>query len=160
MTPVAQTNYGFTNVNVTPRRANQPMSDERTWTISELAKEFATTPRSIRFYEEKKLISPLRTDGDQRLFTRRDRTRLKLILRGKRFGLSLDQISDILGVYSTDMDEAEQIRKALTHLGNALEDLGERKHDLELMMRELLMILGGMRTRLAQLDATPKGQPY
>lgn len=160
MTHIAQTNYGFTNVNVTPRRANSPMSDEPTWTISELAKEFDTTPRSIRFYEEKKLISPLRTDGDQRSFTRRDRTRLKLILRGKRFGLSLDQISDILGVYSTDMDEAEQIRKALTHLGNALEDLGERRQDLELMMRELLMILGGMKTRLAQLDAAPKGQPY
>jgi len=136
------------------------MPDEQTWTISELAREFEITPRSIRFYEEKDLISPLRTEGDQRLFTRRDRTRLKLILRGKRFGLSLDQISDILGVYSTDMDEAEQIRKALNHLGQALEDLGDRKRDLELMMQELLMILGGMRTRLAQLDAAPKGRPY
>jgi DNA-binding transcriptional MerR regulator len=136
------------------------MSEDPTWTISELAREFATTPRSIRFYEEKELISPLRTEGDQRVFTRRDRTRLKLILRGKRFGLSLDQISDILGAYSTDMDEAEQIRKALDHLGHALQDLGERKHDLEMMMQELLMILGGMRTRLAQLDAAPKGRPY
>jgi DNA-binding transcriptional MerR regulator len=136
------------------------MDDDRTWSISELAKEFDITPRSIRFYEEKQLISPLRTDGDQRLFTRRDRTRLKLILRGKRFGLSLDQVSDILGVYSTDMDEAEQIRKALTYLGRALDDLADRKQDLELMMRELLLILGGMKTRLAQLDAAPKGRPY
>ena len=136
------------------------MPDDRTWTISELAREFNTTPRSIRFYEEKELISPERTEGDQRVFSRRDRTRLKLIVRGKRFGLSLDQISDILGVYSTDMDEAVQIRRALKHLGRSLEDLGERKQDLELMMQELLMILGGMRTRLAQLDSAPKGQPY
>lgn len=136
------------------------MSDERTWTISELAKELDTTPRSIRFYEEKHLISPLRTEGDQRLFTRRDRTRLKLILRGKRFGLSLDQISDILGVYSTDMDEAEQIRKAMDYLSRALDDLAQRKQDIEVMMRDLLMILGGMRTRLAQLDSGPKGRPY
>jgi DNA-binding transcriptional MerR regulator len=136
------------------------MAEEPTWTISELAKEFETTPRSIRFYEEKELISPLRTEGDQRLFTRRDRTRLKLILRGKRFGLSLDQISDILGVYSTDMDEAEQIRKALEYLGKALDDLGQRKQDIERMMQDLLLILGGMRTRLAQLEAAPKGRPY
>lgn len=136
------------------------MVDEPTWTISELAKEFEVTPRSIRFYEEKQLINPLRTEGDQRLFTRRDRTRLKLILRGKRFGLSLDQISDILGVYSTDMDEAEQIRKALDYLGKALDDLGQRKQDIERMMQDLLLILGGMRTRLAQLEAAPKGRPY
>ena len=136
------------------------MDDDRTWTISELAREFGTTPRSIRFYEEKALISPARTEGDQRVFSRRDRTRLKLILRGKRFGLSLDQISDILGASSTDMEEAEQIHKALKHLGRALEDLGERKQELELMMQDLLLILGGMRTRLAQLEASPKGRPY
>lgn len=136
------------------------MSDNRTWTISELAKEFGITPRSIRFYEEKELISPLRTEGDQRIFTRRDRTRLKLIVRGKRFGLSLDQIYDILGVYSTDMAEVEQIRKALTYLGQAMEDLGERKHELELMMRELLLILGGMKTRLAQLEGDSPQGPY
>lgn len=136
------------------------MSDKRTWTISELAKEFGITPRSIRFYEEKELISPLRTDGDQRVFTRRDRTRLKLIVRGKRFGLSLDQIYDILGVYSTDMAEVEQIRKALTYLGQAMEDLGERKSELELMMRELLLILGGMKTRLAQLEGDSQQGPY
>jgi len=136
------------------------MPDKRTWTISELAKEFGITPRSIRFYEEKELISPLRTDGDQRVFTRRDRTRLKLIVRGKRFGLSLDQIYDILGVYSTDMAEVEQIRKALTYLGQAMEDLAERKHELELMMRELLLILGGMKTRLAQLEGDSQQGPY
>lgn len=134
---------------------------ERTWTIRELSKEFGVTPRSIRFYEEKDLISPGRTEGDQRVFSARDRTRLKLILRGKRFGLSLEQVADILGAYyATDKDEAEQIRKAHDYLGKALEDLGERKQQIEGMMQELLLILGGMKTRLAQLQDAPKGEPY
>jgi ABC-type transporter Mla subunit MlaD len=58
------------------------------------------------------------------------------------------------------MDEAEQIRKALDYLGKALEDLNERKQDIERMTQDLLLILGGMKTRLAQLQGTPKGQPY
>jgi len=136
------------------------MSKERTWSISELSKEFGITPRSIRFYEEKGLISPRRTEGEYRLFDRRDRTRLKLILRGKRFGLSLDEISDILGVASTDMDEADQIKKALAHLEKALADLAERKQQIEAMQRDLLQYVGGMRTRLAQLEESAKGQPY
>jgi DNA-binding transcriptional MerR regulator len=139
------------------------MSTNRTWSISELSKEFGITPRSIRFYEEKGLIAPSRTEGEQRLFTRHDRTRLKLILRGKRFGLSLDMIADILGLDATDMDEHDQIRKALNYLGKALEDLGERKKDIEAMERDLLLILGGMKTRLAQLEhkeAEKEGKPY
>ncbi|MHB8763433.1 MAG: MerR family transcriptional regulator [Deferrisomatales bacterium] len=133
---------------------------DRTWSISELAKEFGITTRSIRFYEEKALLTPTRTEGEYRQFDRRERTRLKLILRGKRFGLSLDQISDILGVASTDMDEEEQIRKALLHLEKVLDDLAERKKDIEAMQRDLLQYVGGMRTRLAQLDGSGKGQPY
>lgn len=136
------------------------MVSDRTWSISELSKEFEVTTRSIRFYEEKGLLSPDRTEGEQRLFSRRERTRLKLILRGKRFGLSLDKISDILGLDDTDMDEEDQIRKALSYLGKALDDLGERKRDIELMERDLLLILGGMKTRLAQLedDEAPSGR--
>jgi DNA-binding transcriptional MerR regulator len=127
------------------------MNSDKIWTISELSKEFDITPRSIRFYEEKGLLAPNRTEGEKRLFTRRDRTRLKLILRGKRFGLSLDKVSDILGLGDTDMDEADQINKALSHLGKALDDLGERKSDIDAMERDLLMILGGMKSRLDQL---------
>ncbi|MBI5016092.1 MAG: MerR family transcriptional regulator [Deltaproteobacteria bacterium] len=136
------------------------MSKEGTWTIRELAKEFGITLRSIRFYEEKGLLSPQRTEGEYRLFDRRDRRRLKLILRGKRFGLSLDEIADILGVASTDMDEADQIRKALAHLEKALTDLAERKQEIEAMQRDLLQYVGGMRTRLAQLEESGRGQPY
>lgn len=136
------------------------MTSDKTWSISELANEFGITPRSIRFYGEKGLLTPKRTEGEYRQFDQRDRRRLKLILRGKRFGLTLDQISDILGVASTDMDEQEQIRKALLHLEKVLDDLAERKKDIEAMQRDLLQYVGGMRTRLAQLDGSGRGQPY
>lgn len=128
------------------------MSEQQQWTISELAREFDITTRSIRFYEEKGLLNPERTDGDYRLFDKRDRTRLKLILRGKRFGLSLDEISDIIGSASTDMNEADKLRKALTHFERVLIDLAARKEDIQAMEREVLQYVGGMRTRLAQLE--------
>lgn len=136
------------------------MPTHKTWGIRELADELGITPRSIRFYEEKGLLVPKRTEGEHRLFDRRDRTRLKLILRGKRFGLTLDQIADILGLAATDMDEEEQIRKALLHLEKVLDDLAERKKDIEAMQRDLLQYVGGMRTRLAQITGSGRGQPY
>ncbi|MBI5441646.1 MAG: MerR family transcriptional regulator [Deltaproteobacteria bacterium] len=129
------------------------MTEEQTWSISQLAKEFGVTTRSIRFYEEKGLITPRRTEGEYRLFGKRERTRLKLILRGKRFGLTLDEISDILGLGSTDMDEIDKVRKALTSFERILDDLVERKREIEAMERDLLQYMGGMRTRLAQLEA-------
>lgn len=135
-------------------------AEDATWTISDLAAELGITPRSIRFYEEKGLLSPKRTEGEYRLFDQRDRKRLKLILRGKRFGLTLDQVADILGVASTDMDEADQIKKAVMYLEKALTDLADRKKDIEAMQVDLLQYLGGMRARLAQLDGSSKGRPY
>ena len=136
------------------------MAEEKSWTISQLAEEFDITTRSIRFYEEKGLLNPQRTDGDYRLFDRRDRTRLKLILRGKRFGLTLEEIADIIGSADADMNEADQVRKALVHFEKVLEDLASRKREVEAMERDLLQYVGGMRTRLAQLEKRPEGAPY
>ncbi len=136
------------------------MSEKQIWSISELAEELGTTKRSIRFYEEKGLLTPRRSGGEHRLFDKRDRTRLKLILRGKRFGLTLDEIYDILGVASTDMDESGQIKKALGYLEKALADLAERKKDIEAMQRDLLQYVGGMKTRLAQLEKSGGGNAY
>lgn len=136
------------------------MAEEKSWTISQLAEEFGITTRSIRFYEEKGLLNPQRTDGDYRLFDRRDRTRLKLILRGKRFGLTLEEIADIIGSADADMNEAEQVRKALVHFEKVLEDLASRKREVEAMERDLLQYVGGMRTRLAQLEKRPENAHY
>jgi len=78
-----------------------------TFTISELSKEFDITTRSIRFYEDKGLLSPQR-DGQKRIYTGHDRTWLKLILRGKRLGLTLDEISQILELYDPQANNNDQ----------------------------------------------------
>ena len=82
-------------------------------TIRQMCADFGVTPRTLRFYEAKELLFPQR-DGQHRLFTRRDQARLKLILRGKRFGFSLEQIRQLLEMYDRDDSELKQLRKTYT----------------------------------------------
>lgn len=82
---------------------------DKLMTIREMCTEFSVTPRTLRFYESKELIFPIR-DGTRRLFTRRDRARLKLILRGKRFGFSLEDIRQLLDLYDRDQGAAQIAR--------------------------------------------------
>lgn len=121
------------------------------FTISDLAGEFDISTRSIRFYEEKKLISPRRTDGNQRIYSRRDRARLKLILRGKRFGYSLEEISEIIGLTDIDIDEVEQIRKTLAMGKGKIADVRERINDLKLLEEDLVSFQEKMEERLGEL---------
>ena len=79
-----------------------------TKTIGEMCKAFDVTPRTLRFYEYKELLAPIR-EGQRRLFTQRDCARLKLILRGKRFGFTLDEIKDLLDLYDVDRTMMTQI---------------------------------------------------
>src|SRR5882762_2413533 len=89
---------------------------ERTeFSISELAREFDVTPRAIRFYEAEGLISP-RRDGQRRIYTPRDRTRLKLTLRGKRLGLTLSEIRELIDMYEPGRDERPQLERFLAVL--------------------------------------------
>ncbi len=99
-----------------------------TYTISQIADELDISTRTIRFYEEKGLISPKRTNGNQRIYTSRNKARLKLILRGKRFGFSLDEIADMIGMANADPDELEQIeKKPGIRPGQAQRDPGQKK---------------------------------
>ncbi|VFQ45188.1 MerR family transcriptional regulator [Desulfoluna butyratoxydans] len=123
------------------------------YTISDLAREFDISTRSIRFYEEKNLISPRRTEGNQRIYSRRDHVRLKLILRGKRFGYSLEEISEIIGLTDFDIDEVEQIRKTLTMGQKKITDVRERINDLKLLEEELVSFQGKMEDRLRELTS-------
>ena len=111
-----------------------------TYTISDLSAQFEISPRSIRFYEEKGLLSPGRSKGNQRIYTRRDRARLKLILRGKRFGYSLDEISEMIGMTDLNMTEAEQIRKSLAYGEKKLAEIRERVKELQLLEQDLLSV--------------------
>ncbi len=123
------------------------------YTISDLASEFDISTRSIRFYEEKNLISPRRTDGNQRIYSRRDHVRLKLILRGKRFGYSLEEISEIIGLTDFDLDEVEQIRKTLAMGQKKITDVRERINDLKLLEEELVSFQAKMDDRLKELTS-------
>src|SRR3970040_2395399 len=86
-----------------------------TFTISELAREFGVTTRTIRFYEDEGLLSPKR-EGTNRVFSQRDRVRLKLALRGKRLGFSLAEIRELFELYDVSRDEHKQLEEFLTRL--------------------------------------------
>jgi DNA-binding transcriptional MerR regulator len=100
---------------------------ENTMTIREMCNAYEVTPRTLRFYETKELLAPIRV-GQKRLFTDRDRARLKLILRGKRFGFSLEEIRQILDLYDRDDDRYSQTVRAI--------ELGRERHSALLKERE------------------------
>jgi DNA-binding transcriptional MerR regulator len=126
-------------------------SESKTYSISDLAKEFNISPRSIRFYEEKGLIAPQRTSGNQRVYTKRDRARLKLILRGKRFNYSLEEIAEMIGMTMDHMEEVQQIEKSLVYGDVKLKELRKRIEELEVLERELLSVREKLLKRLAEL---------
>lgn len=109
------------------------------WTISDLSTEFAVTPRTLRYYEELGLLSPNRVgEGGQRLYSRRDRARLKLILRGRRFGFSLNDLRELLDLYDTDPTQKEQIRRTLEVGRKRVAEIDEMIRELQLHRQELL----------------------
>ena len=112
-----------------------------TLTIRKMCEDFDVTPRTLRFYESEELLSPIR-DGNKRLFTKRDRARLKLILRGKRFGFSLEQIRQLLDLY--DHDEHSQI----TQMSQTYEIAKERLADMEAQRAELDVAISELKEQL------------
>jgi len=124
---------------------------DRTYTISDLATEFEISSRTIRFYEEKGLISPERTKGNQRKYSRRDHARLKLILRGKRFGYSLDEIAEMIGMTDVNMSEAEQIEKSLAYGEKKLGEIREHIRELEFLEEDILSVKEKLLKTLAKL---------
>ena len=110
-----------------------------TYTISDLAKEFDLTTRAMRFYEDMGLLQPERTGpgGRNRLYTARDRTRLKLTLRAKRLGLSLSEAKEIIDLYDSPRDTGVQLRKFLTVLAEHRCQLEEQLADLEANLDEV-----------------------
>ncbi len=106
---------------------------EHTYTISELAKEFGVTTRTIRFYEEKGLISP-RREGQKRLYSPADRVRIKLILRGKRIGMSLDECVEVIDMYDPGHNNAEQLHSLINTIENRRQLLEQQKQDIDEMI--------------------------
>jgi DNA-binding transcriptional MerR regulator len=110
---------------------------ERTeFSISDLAREFDITPRAIRFYEDQGLISP-RREGQRRVYTPRDKIRLKLTLRGKRLGLSLSEIKELIDMYEPGRDERPQLERFLAVLESHKSSLLQQRADIEAQLAEI-----------------------
>ena len=99
-------------------------------TIREMCETFDVTPRTLRFYEAKELLFPVR-DGQKRLFTRRDRARLKLILRGKRFGFSLEEIRQLLELYEPGEKQLKQLIRTYELAQERLADMERQREELD-----------------------------
>ena len=120
-------------------------------TISELAEEFKITTRTIRFYEDEGLLRPKR-NGRQRIYSKRDYVRLKLILRSKRLGLSLREISDIIELYDSDQGELGQLDSFLKSIRERRTILKQKREDIDATLSELQRIERRCRTRLKSLS--------
>ena len=113
------------------------METERAeFSISDLAREFDITPRAIRFYEDQGLLAP-RREGQKRIYTPRDRTRLKLTLRGKRLGLTLSEIRELIDMYEPGRDERPQLERFLAVREAHKASLVQQREDIEAQLSEL-----------------------
>jgi DNA-binding transcriptional MerR regulator len=122
----------------------------RTYSIAELAREFGVTTRTIRFYEDQGMLSPLR-DGQRRIYRPRDRTRLKLILRGKRLGFPLAEVREIVNLYDAPQGEDAQLHRLLARIADRHHELEAKRQDIEASVRELEAVAEICRDRLREL---------
>lgn len=129
------------------------MGNEQTFTITELAREFDITPRAIRFYEDQGLLTPARV-GRARVYTKADRTRLKLTLRGKRLGLSLAEIGELIGMYDGVRNSVPQLRRFVDVLDERRRALEQQREDIVAVLDEIGML---ERQCLALLAENPAG---
>lgn len=119
---------------------------QSTFTIGELAQEFDVTHRTLRFYEDKGLISP-RREGQNRIYSRRDRSRIKLVILGRKVGFSLAEIKDMLEFYDLKDGHVSQLQLALSHFSQHIESLRQKKEDIEQAIGELehtVKVVSGM----------------
>jgi DNA-binding transcriptional MerR regulator len=119
------------------------------YSISNLADEFDVTTRTIRFYEEKGLLDP-RREGTRRIYSPGDRTKLRLILRGKRLGFSLDESADIILMYGTAGNNRRQLEKLIAMIQEKRADLKRQQNDMKAMLKDLADAENNCRTTLAE----------
>lgn len=127
------------------------MSDP-TYSIGELCAEFDVTPRTLRFYEQRELLTPIR-DGQRRIFTQRDRARLKLILRGKRFGFSLESIRQWLNLYDLGDGGVTQMTTWVENAKSQMGALRDQRDELEDAMAELQVLIDETEAELSRRAA-------
>lgn len=150
----------YVNVNqanpMTPtagKTLNRESSDSRQqWSISDLAAELQVTPRTLRFYEAEGLIEPIRGAGGSRTYTRRDRARMHLILRGKRFGMTLTEIAEIIDMYDgAESSRVRQLERVVQRVSEIAAELTQRQADIARTLDELDDVSRQCQTKLQQL---------
>lgn len=127
------------------------------YTITDLAKEFDVTTRAIRHYEDEGLLNPQR-EGTNRLFSNRDRVRLKLALRGKRLGFSLAEIRELFDLYDQAHDERAQLEALLATLARHHTELEQRREDLDVMLSEITFFETQCRKQLSAKTKSPSAK--
>lgn len=127
--------------------------EKRIYSISELAREFGVTPRALRFYEDKGLLQPDR-EGLNRVYSNRDRARLKLILSGRKVGFSLNDIREILDLYDLDDNQRAQLRQAYKKHKQQIEVLKQQRIEIDEAIEMLKNGIGWMEERLEKFGPT------
>ncbi|MEM5582506.1 MULTISPECIES: MerR family DNA-binding transcriptional regulator [unclassified Roseibium] len=130
---------------------------QRYFTITQLTQEFDVTTRTLRFYEAQGLVTPTRR-GRQRLYTPGDRTRIKLILRGKRLGFSLNEIKEMIEMYGSSPGESGQLRLLLDKIAARRSELAEKQRDIELTLLELDEVEAGAMVRMSELAGRTRAE--
>ena len=130
-------------------RKDDPTQEQ--FSISELSQEFDVTTRAIRFYEDEGLLEPQR-QGRQRVYSSRDRVRLKLILRGKRLGFSLSEIGDIMDMYDSEPGEVGQLQYFIEKISVRRKTLKQQRDDIDVTLKELDSIEKQCRKSMTRLD--------
>jgi DNA-binding transcriptional MerR regulator len=125
------------------------------YSVTELAADLGITPRTLRFYEDKKLLNPRRV-GNTRAYSHRDRGRMILILRGKRLGFTLNEIREWLDLYDTDPNQREQMRKLVARAGERIAALEQQRKDIDATIGELKEIIGAAERHLAEAGEREK----
>lgn len=126
--------------------------DARSYTIRQLSKEFGVTARALRFYEDKNLISPERK-GQTRIYSARDRARLKIILRGKRMGFSLVEIHEILDLYNREDRGVAQMRATVAKYHSQIETLKRQREDIDQAIKDMTEGCEWMEGEIASFEA-------
>jgi len=145
-------------LNAPARHARPPAAHgpQPTYSISDLAREFALTTRAIRFYEDEGLLLP-RRQGQTRIYGERERTRIKLILRGKRLGLALSEIRELFDIFAATGNEKPQLAKFLQMLADRRAMLHQQREDIDAVLGEIAILERDCRRRLKQ-DSPPAGR--
>lgn len=129
------------------------MRNEESYSISELASYFDITTRTIRYYEEIGLLQPRRSDGGQRIFTKKERIRLQLVFRGKKYGFSLEEIREMIQLFDRDPSGKKQLKKTIEYGQEKIGEVSSRIDDLMMLRTEMESLIVDFQTKLTELES-------